>query len=209
MEEPPFVEKKEAKVDYSKIFGDESKKEKKSGRKSKLEKKKSLSSIKEKSVAGKSSVKKTPKKAAESPKTPNQKPITHPRFVQGSDHQVRILSPPSTPYHVDTYGGLATPKSIPPNYRCPLCDFVASRLNVIVLHSKSHSASNVSYAVNKSDSPRRKEEQRARPEESPAKKRDKSTAFVAKKRDRPPLGKQDKKTTPVANKKPRLVLPMV
>lgn len=65
--------------------------------------------------------------------------ITHPRFVSevkdDSDHVVRIRHQPvSTPSRDDQ-------ASIPsPQYKCHLCDFTSSRLNVIVLHNKFHSA---------------------------------------------------------------------
>ncbi|XP_066599238.1 uncharacterized protein [Prorops nasuta] len=58
--------------------------------------------------------------------------ITHPRFQRGeSDHEVRIRqqpsSLPSTPNN-----------SSSPQYPCHLCNFTASRVNVIICHIKSH-----------------------------------------------------------------------
>merc|ERR1711874_449881 len=38
---------------------------------------------------------------------------------------------------------MGTPSTpMPPKYNCHMCDFAATRLNVIVLHNKSHSAPN-------------------------------------------------------------------
>ena len=70
------------------------------------------------------------------------KPITHPRFLGRSDHTVRILTQPSTPYHLAS-GDKAPPPStsVATNkYTCPLCDFATARVNVMLMHSKSHSA---------------------------------------------------------------------
>lgn len=65
--------------------------------------------------------------------------ITHPRFVSevkdDSDHVVRIRHQPvSTPSRDDQSG---VPSS---QYKCHLCDFTSSRLNVIILHNKFHRA---------------------------------------------------------------------
>lgn len=65
--------------------------------------------------------------------------ITHPRFVSevkdDSDHVVRIRHQPvSTPSRGDQSGNPS------PQYKCHVCDFTSSRLNVIVLHNKFHSA---------------------------------------------------------------------
>ncbi|KDR07603.1 uncharacterized protein LOC110840067 isoform X2 [Zootermopsis nevadensis] len=61
--------------------------------------------------------------------------ITHPCFISevrdNSDHVVHIRHQPSR------YDQAATPSS---QYKCHHCDFTSSRLNVIVLHSKFHSA---------------------------------------------------------------------
>ena len=191
LDEEPFAEKKETKVDYSKIFGEEKEKVEPTPK----SKKKSLSETPAKSVntktantPGSSSKTKSKGKGATEQSTP--KPITHPRFTHGSDHQVRILTQPSTPYHIDTQGS-TEPKVLIPNYRCPMCDFAASRLNVIVLHSKTHSASKVSYAP----------KTEARPLKAERAKAESSGSSPAKKRERP-VSKQDKKSSP-PNKKPR------
>lgn len=67
------------------------------------------------------------------------RPITHPRFItkalEGrSDHEVRIRN--QAPMQADTYPETSQPKQ----YNCHICDFTSTRLNVIVLHNKSHSA---------------------------------------------------------------------
>ncbi|PSN51401.1 hypothetical protein C0J52_04462 [Blattella germanica] len=65
--------------------------------------------------------------------------ITHPRFINeikdDSDHVVRIRQQPSsTPIRDDQ---ASTPSS---QYKCHQCDFTSTRLNVIVLHNKFHTA---------------------------------------------------------------------
>jgi len=223
LDEPPFtVEKKEVKVDYAKIFSDGKEKEKKKELKSSKEEKdkkdtnevntkkikklpisKENKSKSDKLLKSTESSKKS-KKTSEN-KTP-VRPITHPRFLQGSDHQVRILAPPSTPFHLDSLSA-AVSSPLTPNYRCPVCDFVASRLNVIVLHSKTHSASKVSYAVKNVENSTKSEKSKTNISSiTPAAgKSPVAKAIVkssVKKRERP-VTKQDKKSTPVS-KKPRL-----
>uniref|UniRef100_A0A1B6L1R5 PWWP domain-containing protein n=1 Tax=Graphocephala atropunctata TaxID=36148 RepID=A0A1B6L1R5_9HEMI len=66
--------------------------------------------------------------------------ITHPRFItkalEGkSDHEVRIRCQTSMRIH----DGDNSPTE--EKYKCHQCDFQSTRLNVIVLHNKSHSAS--------------------------------------------------------------------
>ena len=65
------------------------------------------------------------------------------KLINLTNIKVRILTQPTTPYHVETEKNSLS-KSSTPNYRCPLCDFAASRINVIVMHSKTHSSSKVS-----------------------------------------------------------------
>ena len=129
LEEEPFAEKKEKKVDYSLIFGDQEEK-KASGRKGRPSRG-SLATPRENGV-----------------ETPPVKRITHPRFLTGSDHTVRILSQPSTPYHMVGSSADSLPRPPAPRYTCHLCGFVASRLGVIVLHTKSHSEPNHSSLAN-------------------------------------------------------------
>ncbi|XP_046401016.1 uncharacterized protein LOC124167210 [Ischnura elegans] len=57
--------------------------------------------------------------------------ITHRRFISESDHEVRIRQQPSTPPKEEA-------KSPNSNYKCHICGFTSSRLNVIVLHNKAH-----------------------------------------------------------------------
>lgn len=68
------------------------------------------------------------------------RPITHPRFItkalEGkSDHEIRIRC--QTPI-IDEYESPDPSKE--KQYQCHLCDFHTTRINVIVLHNKSHSA---------------------------------------------------------------------
>ncbi|KAG8224899.1 hypothetical protein J437_LFUL004640 [Ladona fulva] len=66
--------------------------------------------------------------------------ITHRRFISESDHEVRIRQQPCTPPKDDA----STPTN---NYKCHMCDFTSSRLNVIVLHNKAqHSESAIAAA---------------------------------------------------------------
>ena len=204
----PFADKKEVKVDYGRIFGDQvSEKEKKSKPGSK-----STPSTPSEKKNKPIDTKKTPnsilkvkiKKKTEKPKTPPK--ITHPRFLQGSDHKVRILAQPSTPYHIDTESKVE-PKNIIPNYRCHMCDFAASRLNVIVLHSKSHSASKISYAPKPEDLPTKIERSKPSSSSSDSPARKSKEKFVSK-----PLKKQDScspskpgNSSTLVTKKPRYV----
>lgn len=127
LEEEPFAEKREKKIDYSLIFGDPEE-----------------ISLKKEELIQKSSSRKG--RSGGDPEDLNgflstPKKITHPRFIGRSDHTVRILAQPSTPYHIDT-NTKSPSQPMPPKYNCHMCDFAATRLNVIVLHNKSHSAPN-------------------------------------------------------------------
>jgi hypothetical protein len=77
----------------------------------------------------------------------------HPRFKPGgsaSDHQVKVMLQPSTPYHLDLIkadekdkeSSAATPSAAggpdASKYNCSICGFSTSRQNVIVLHNKTH-----------------------------------------------------------------------
>ncbi|KAI4478353.1 hypothetical protein M0804_012007 [Polistes exclamans] len=87
--------------------------------------------------------------------------ITHPRFLKESDHEVRIRQQPSSlPSTPDILSS--------PQYPCHLCNFISSRVNVIICHIKSHRSGNSSasrsrvktYSQSKSkdssDTPKRK-----------------------------------------------------
>ncbi|GLG94879.1 Uncharacterized protein GBIM_01969 [Gryllus bimaculatus] len=73
------------------------------------------------------------------PKTPfssPRRPITHPRIIrmlkgEEEQHDVRIRQQPLTPQREPS------PQNEP--YKCYKCDFTSKRLNVVILHSKSHS----------------------------------------------------------------------
>ncbi|RZF46281.1 hypothetical protein LSTR_LSTR014681 [Laodelphax striatellus] len=111
----------EEKEDYRELFG------KKPAKKSKLEHTKEwrIRSL------GDSAFKSNTKNGRQS-LTPRA--VTHPRFInkalgKGSDHEVRIRSQSND--ILQSSGKL---------YNCHLCGFSASRINVIILHNKSHSA---------------------------------------------------------------------
>jgi hypothetical protein len=96
LEEPPFAERKEPKVDYSKIFSDpevDNKKQKSKTPNAKIESKKENTSPNVSSTKSKKNKEKSQEKLSTGPK------ITHPRFLKGgSDHEVRILTQASSPY---------------------------------------------------------------------------------------------------------------
>lgn len=62
--------------------------------------------------------------------------VTHPRFLRESDHEIRIRQQPVRKE--------STSKNIPRNglYPCHLCEFTASRVNVLICHLKNHRLSN-------------------------------------------------------------------
>ncbi|XP_054285824.1 mucin-2-like [Macrosteles quadrilineatus] len=123
----------EEKTNYSDLFGSA---KKSSGKKGKAE-----------------ALKKEFRRHSESPVRNNRKsfsnlpatiprPITHPRFItkalEGkSDHEVRIRCQISLPRDDEEDVDMNADKK---KYKCHLCDFQSARLNVIVLHNKSHSA---------------------------------------------------------------------
>lgn len=122
----------EQKADYTELFGT---KKHSSNKKMKSEFKKGHNSWKPKSsLPIKSERRSLPALPSTIPR-----PITHPRFLtkalEGkSDHEVRIRCQVPVRHDYDD----------PPQekrYNCHICDFQTTRLNVIVLHNKSHSAS--------------------------------------------------------------------
>ena len=120
LEKEPYIEKNE-RINYKEIFGDPN--ENKAKRKST------------------SSAKSSPtKKAKPEAKSEPRRPISHPRFKPGGEqHQVRIMQQPSTPYHLDLQKKEESKAaSSQGNYTCQTCGFSASRLNVFILHSKTH-----------------------------------------------------------------------
>ena len=76
LEEEPFVEKKEKKIDYSLIFGDQEEIAKKAGGRKGRPGRESLGSA---------------RPILNGVETPPRKPITHPRFLSGSDHTVILF----------------------------------------------------------------------------------------------------------------------
>ncbi|XP_046749988.1 mucin-17-like [Diprion similis] len=125
--------------------------------------------------------------------TPSRK-ITHPRFLKESDHEVRIRhQPPSLSSTPSNSGGS-------PQYTCYVCSFTSSRLNVIILHNKTHSSGNSTPIATKvktysqpkaklseSDTPKRKytkkdkgESNKARKEIAPESGKRKSTKHIEK-----------------------------
>ena len=108
LNEEPFAEKKKEKLDYSLIFGDPE--EIKAKRKEEIQREVNR---KIRARQEDASISKSPAKT-----------ITHPRFLGHSDHTVRILAQPSTPYHVRPGAGEAEEtetKSSPAAYTCSLC----------------------------------------------------------------------------------------
>ncbi|XP_071449855.1 uncharacterized protein [Hetaerina americana] len=61
--------------------------------------------------------------------------ITHRRFISESDHEVRIRQQPCTPPKEEA----TSPSN---DYKCHICGFTSSRLNVIVLHNKAQHSEN-------------------------------------------------------------------
>jgi hypothetical protein len=187
LDQEPFAERRDSRIDYSKIFGDQpesgstpakrarpasvsAKKPKANVTPAKQEAKTSGTGTPAKAGRGaiktpksgkKSGEQKTPKVAAvkkESAKKNNspavRTAVSSPSVARpagsqklSNDHKVRILAAPATPYHIDRTqqggGGRsdgADKKSAAAGYTCHTCGFTATRLNVIVLHSKTHSA---------------------------------------------------------------------
>jgi len=127
LEKQPFAEVE--KIDYSKIFGDGTPSKKKSKAKEVTPAKKAK---KRKSEQPLPKAKKA--KTASTPVRVN-KPL---ESYNSSDYQVKILTQPSTPYHIDLQKKVATPASNA-GYTCKTCEFSTTRLNVYILHNKSHS----------------------------------------------------------------------
>jgi len=126
--------------DYSNIFGND----KKSGspeKKSKLvgHQGKDQVSWKVKQLSPSSNVHRGHPASPSLPVLQRPRQITHPRFVSevkdDSDHVVRIRHQPVSTPSRDDQSGVPSPQ-----YKCHLCDFTSSRLNVIVLHNKFHRA---------------------------------------------------------------------
>lgn len=135
LEKQPFAENKE-KVDYSKIFGDGTP-TKKGKIKAKVEKELSPA----KKAKKRKSEQPLPKpKAIKKAKTAST-PVRQKRDLESynnADYQVKILTQSSTPYHIDFQKKAETPASNA-GYTCKTCGFTAMRLNVFILHNKSHS----------------------------------------------------------------------
>ena len=126
--------------DYSNIFGSD----KKSGsaeKKSKLvgHQGKDQVSWKVKQLSPSANVNRGHPASPSLPVLQRPRQITHPRFVSevkdDSDHVVRIRHQPMSTPSRDDQSGVSSPQ-----YKCHLCDFTSSRLNVIVLHNKFHRA---------------------------------------------------------------------
>jgi hypothetical protein len=62
--------------------------------------------------------------------------VTHPRFIQESDHEVRIRQQPKTsPLTPNSYSSIGI-------YPCHVCGFTTTRVNVIICHLKNHRINN-------------------------------------------------------------------
>ncbi|KAF0309529.1 hypothetical protein FJT64_019338 [Amphibalanus amphitrite] len=111
-----------------------------------------------------------PKKPAK-PASESPRPITHPRFIAENDHKIHILAP-------DSPEARTVAPSLTNPYRCSECGFTTGRLNVLVIHNKSH----VAAAAAKPATAKRKNN--AEPRDSTPKKKkrpaDGSTGKVAK-----------------------------
>jgi hypothetical protein len=190
LDQEPFAERRDSRIDYSKIFGDQSSQPESGATPAKRARPASVSAKKPKAnvtpakheaktsgtpaKAGggavrtpksgkKSGEQKTPKAASvkkESAKKNNspavRTAVSSPAVARpagsqkmSNDHKVRILAAPATPYHIDRTpqgggGGSGrsdgADKKSAGGYTCHTCGFTATRLNVIVLHSKTHSA---------------------------------------------------------------------
>lgn len=127
LEKEPFKETPSKAVNYKEIFVDpEAEKSEKKG-----------AAAKRKSTATPNG---SPKKKSKASDNTPSRPISHPRFKPGGEqHQVRIMQQPSTPYHLDLQKKEESKSNSANNYTCHICGFSASRLNVIILHNKSHS----------------------------------------------------------------------
>ncbi|OXU17079.1 hypothetical protein TSAR_014484 [Trichomalopsis sarcophagae] len=69
--------------------------------------------------------------------------VTHPRFLQENDHEIRIRQQPK---HNPSAPSTSSSGSIFP---CQICGFSATRVNVIICHLKSHRLNNETAATNK------------------------------------------------------------
>lgn len=132
LEKDPYVEKPVEKINYKELFGDPKEKEKLAAKASKR-----------KSAGGASSPAiGSPKKKANKSKSPPRE-ISHPRFKPGGEqHQVRIMQQPSTPYHLDLQKKEEDKTNNPQasdGLKCNFCSFTTTRMNVLIMHTKSHS----------------------------------------------------------------------
>jgi len=173
LEKDPFVEKVEQKIDYKEIFGptEDAKKKGKKGSKSEVDSPSPTKGGRKRGSATPPTA--SPSKRGRRGSSP-QRPIVHPRFRAGgggSDHQVKIMHQPSTPYHLDLQkkeeakqkgvsnspagagGSAGTPGQGGGAYTCHYCGFTATRLNVIMMCQKTCAAkSKLSGSAGKSSS---------------------------------------------------------
>ena len=79
------------------------------------------------------------KKVKEAAVTPSR-PISHPRFKPGGEqHNVRILEQPTSSMHLDLQKKEESKAaSANSGMKCSLCDFTATRINVLIMHTKTH-----------------------------------------------------------------------
>ena len=130
LEKDPYVDRPSERPNYKELFGDPKEKEK-------------LASKRKGGATSQTSAGSPNKKKAKAKSPP--RPISHPRFKPGGEqHQVRIMQQPSTPYHLDlqkkeeTKTNNSTGASNTPGFKCQFCDFACSRMNVLILHQKTH-----------------------------------------------------------------------
>ena len=121
LDKEPYVEKND-RIDYSQYFGDQTEKQPKSGTAGKRK--------------GNATPTSSPKKQRKASPT---RPISHPRFKPGGEqHQVRIMQQPSTPTSMDLLKKEESKAASSPGaYTCHICGNSASRMNVIIMCTKS------------------------------------------------------------------------
>ena len=193
LEKDPYVERNEPRVRYDEIFGTPGSDKKKKKKQDEVTSRgNGTTSGRKRSAATTASPKSKRSRAA---------PIVHPRFRAGgggSDHQVKILPQPSAPLDLDLQ--MKQEKTVPSNaYTCHVCGFSATRLNVIVLHQKSHSEpSKTAPRSSQSRSPVVRKKPELTPKKTPAKPKPKPEKTPKPKQEPTPKRSAASKAQPVS-----------